>query len=403
MMEATKMENNASVSNTKHKVFGWLLILVAIIIPVTVGGMKNLDVGLDLGPNVVGLLNTIDMQGHDFSRYMSENIYLSNEVTVNTEPGYKILIYILSIFSMDPHFILFSLQLLTILFVMLFAYKCRNKTSMAFVMLIYMLVWYYQSFTAMRQGLAMTISFFAVALLMDKKYFWTIFWFLIAFTIHSSSLIMLVIFALILLSQSKIKEKTKSIIYGVYMGVFVLCGIFFNQIIHLLVDILNILPKQYTKFLVSPQGVDTNWSTILVSLCFVVAAIVYIKYGKKGRVDGRLVLSLLVTNFVFLMLGFKVDFIYRLGYYFEILGLFLLIPNLPLITKNTSKRILIAATSVAVLFSLFWYRMVIHNWANMVPYRSDILHISLNENTETISDKNKLAVMKRIDDREINA
>ena len=403
MMEATKMENNASVSNTKHKVFGWLLILVAITIPVTVGGMKNLDVGLDLGPNVVGLLNTIDMQGHDFSRYMSENIYLSNEVTVNTEPGYKILIYILSIFSMDPHFILFSLQLLTILFVMLFAYKCRNKTSMAFVMLIYMLVWYYQSFTAMRQGLAMTISFFAVALLMDKKYFWTIFWFLIAFTIHSSSLIMLVIFALILLSQSKIKEKTKSIIYGVYMGVFVLCGIFFNQIIHLLVDILNILPKQYTKFLVSPQGVDTNWSTILVSLCFVVAAIVYIKYGKKGRVDGRLVLSLLVTNFVFLMLGFKVDFIYRLGYYFEILGLFLLIPNLPLITKNTSKRILIAATSVAVLFSLFWYRMVIHNWANMVPYRSDILHISLNENTETISDKNKLAVMKRIDDREINA
>ena len=395
------MEN--SVSSTKHKVFGWLLILVAIIIPVTVGGMKNLDVGLDLGPNVVGLLNTIDMQDHNFSRYMSEDIYLSNEVTVNTEPGYKILIYILSLFSMDPHFILFSLQFLTILFVMLFAYKCRNKTSMTFVMLIYMLVWYYQSFTIMRQGLAMTISFFATALLMDKKYFWSAFWLLIAFTIHSSSLIMLVIFALILLSQSKIKEKTKSIIYGVYMGVFVLCGIFFNQIIHLLVDILNILPKQYTKFLVSPQGVDTNWSTILISLCFVIAAIVYIKYEKKGRVDGRLILSLLVTNFVFLMLGFKVDFIYRLGYYFETLGLFLLTPNLPLITKNTTKRILIAAISIVVLFSLFWYRMVIHNWANMVPYRSDILNISFNVELEANNREKSLIIINRIGERKINA
>ena len=365
-----------------HKICGWILVFVAILVPATVGGMKNLDVGVDLGPNVVGLLNTIDMENHNFSRYMSEDIYLSNEVTVDTEPGYRILIYVLSLFSMDPHFILFSLQFLTILFVMLFAYKCRNKTSMAFVMLIYMLVWYYQSFSIMRQGLAMSVSFFAAGLLMDKKYIWSVFWLLVAFTIHSSSLVMLIIFALILLSQSKIREKIKSVIYGVYIGTLSICGIFFNQIIYFLVEVVNVLPKQYSKFFVAPEGVDTNWSTILVSLCFIVAAIVYIKYGRKGRVDGWLLLSLLITNLVFLILSFNVDFIYRFGHYFEILGLFLLVPNLPLMTKNTLKRITIAMASIIVLFSLFWYRMIVHNWADMVPYRSDILHISLNVGKE---------------------
>ena len=289
---------------------------------------------------------------------------------------------------MDPHFTLFILQFLTMLFVILFAYKCRNKTSMAFVMLIYMLVWYYQSFSIMRQGLAMSISFFAAGLLMDRKYFWSIFWLLIAFTIHSSSLVMLVVFALILLSQSKIREKIKSIIYGVYIGVLLICGIFFNQIIYFLVEVTNILPTQYSKFFVAPEGVNTNWSTILVVLCFIVAAIVYLKYGKKGRVDGRLTLSLLITNLVFVILSFNIDYIYRFGYYFEILGLFLLVPNLPLIAKSTTKRIAIASASVAILFSLFWYRMIVHNWANMIPYRSDILHISLDiedESTDEIA------------------
>lgn len=372
------MEDKKSMANKRYKFFGWALILVAMLLPVTIGGMKNLDIGVDLGPNVVGLLNTIDMQNHDFARYMSEDIYLSNEATVNTEPGYRILIYALSLFSMDPHFILFALQFLTMLFLMFFAYKCRNKTSMAFVVLIYMLVWYYQSFSIMRQGLAMTISFFAAALLMDKKYVWSIFWLLIAFSIHSSSLVMLVLFALILLSQSKMREKVKSIIFGVYSGLLVICGVFFDQIIYFLIEVVNILPKQYSKFFVAPEGVDTNWSTILFSLFFIVASIIYLKYGKKDRVDGRLIFSLLITNFVFLMLGFKVDFIYRFGYYFEILGLFLLIPNLPLITKDNTKRFLIASASVLVLFSLFWYRMIVHDWANMVPYQSDVLHISLN-------------------------
>lgn len=370
--------------NLWHKICGCFLILVAILVPATVGGMKNLDVGVDIGPNVVGLLNTIDVQNRDFSRYMSEDIHLSNEITVNTEPGYKVLIYALSLFSMDPHFILFALQFLTILFVMLFAYKCRNKTSMTFVMLIYMLVWYYQSFSIMRQGFAMSVSFFAAALLMDKKYLWSIFWLLIAFTIHSSSLVMLVAFALIVLSQSRIREKIKSIIYGIYAGILLICGIFFNQIIYFLVEVTNILPEQYSKFFAAPEGIDTNWSTILVALCFIIAAIVYLKYGKQGRVDGRLTLSLLITNLVFVILSFNVDYIYRFGHYFEILGLFLLVPNLPLMTKNTTKRIVIATASVTVLFSLFWYRMIVHNWANMVPYRSDILHISLDiENRKT--------------------
>ena len=397
------MKNKENMANIRHKIFGWILVIIAILIPATVGGMKNLDIGVDLGPNVVGLLNTIDMQGHDFSRYMSENIYLSNEVSVNTEPGYKVFIYFLSLFSMDPHFILFAIQFLMMLFTMLFAYKCRNKTNMAFVMLIYMLVWYYQSFSAMRQGLAMSISFFAAALLMDKKYFWSVFWLLIAFTIHSSSLIMLVVFALILLSQSKIREKIKSVIYGIYVGILVLCGIFFDQIIYFLTNITNILPPQYSKFFRAMEGVDTNWSTILVALCFIVAAIVYLKYAKKSRVDGRLILSLLITNFVFLILGFKVDYIYRFGYYFEILGLFLLIPNLHLLTKDTTKRFLVASAAVAVLFSLFWYRMAIHNWSHMVPYRSDILHISLNIDSETNNRENSLAVMNQVDEDKTNA
>ena len=67
---------------------------------------------------------------------------------------------------------------------------------------------------------------------------------------------------------------------------------------------------------------------------------------------------------------------YRFGYYFNFLALFLLIPNLPLVTKDKLGRILIAGACVILLFGVLYRRVAISNWANMFPYRSDVLHIS---------------------------
>ena len=47
--------------------------------------------------------------------------------------------------------------------------------------------------------------------------------------------------------------------------------------------------------------------------------------------------------------------------------------------------------------------MAIHNWSHMVPYRSDILHISLNIDSETNNRENSLAVMNQVDEDKTNA
>ena len=68
---------------------------------------------------------------------------------------------------------------------------------------------------------------------------------------------------------------------------------------------------------------------------------------------------------------------YRIGYYFEYLGLFLLIPYLLTLSRRITGRVIIAALCVVVMFGVWYRRVAVYNWAYLYPYRSDILHISV--------------------------
>lgn len=379
------MENDA---NRKYKKNNWyvasgcILLFLAIIVPSTIAGMKNSDVGVDIGVNVLNPVQSISDCEYDFFEYMSsdivsKNIYTGEDRTTSLEEGYKVLLYILSLVSMDSNFIFFMLEFFTMLFVALFAYTLRDKTSIAFVLLIFMLVWWYLSFSMIRQSLAMAIGFFAIALFMRRKYIWSTIWLIIAISIHSSSLILLIVVALVSISQSKMSEKVKNYIYGLYAGLLVVGGLAFNALIKIISEHADALPQQYSKYFVNLVGIGTNGGALLITICFLLAAILaYMILKKKCRADWRLIVALLLTDLLFSLLSFKMEYLYRFGYYFDFMALFLLIPNLPLITKAKLGRMLIAGACVALLFGVWYRRVVLSNWANMSPYRSDVLHIS---------------------------
>ena len=360
----------------RWKACGWIFIFIAILVPATVAGMRNLDVGVDLY-TVTAPVRSVLSHNYDFVSYMVEDIDMENGQYVSFESGYKALIYFLSLISPDTHFVLFAIQFLIMFFVALFAYKMRDKTSMTFVIFLYMLFWYYISFSMMRQSIAMAILFFGAALFWKREYIWSIFWLLIAISMHTTSAIGIVIYGIIAISNSGMREKIKSVLYFSYALVFTCFVIFFGQIINFL-SMMHAVPEDYAFYFVSKAGVE-GWQMTAIMVCFVIAAFIYLIVGKRNRMDGRVVLIFLITDLLFIVLSYRSEFLYRMGYYFEYLGLFLLVPNLPLLTKDTLKRIGICLVCIVLLSSVVFRRIAVHNWANMYPYRSDILHLSLDD------------------------
>ena len=171
--------------------------------------------------------------------------------------------------------------------------------------------------------------------------------------------------------------------------------LFSRQIVYFLTYTIPLLPEKYYYYLSHLSGLESGWVMLITSIIFIALSLIYIKYAKKKKVDGGLIFVLLVTNLLTILMSFKMEFSYRIGWPFEYLGLFLLVSNLPAITSKVTRKALITVGCIGVLFLSWSYKLVVQQWSNLYPYKSDILHISRQIDIENTMLNNSLAVIPK--------
>ena len=118
-----------------NKKIGILYAFLTIFIPSFIAGIRSLDVGRDVNIYITPTIKAAT--SNSFMTYLGMTTEL-----FDIEIGYKILVYLITRISTSPNFLLFILQFLTVSFIYLFAYKSRGKSSITFIIIIYLLLWY---------------------------------------------------------------------------------------------------------------------------------------------------------------------------------------------------------------------------------------------------------------------
>lgn len=355
----------------EKKISGYILLFLAILIPSLVAGLRSLNVGRDIGTYVTpAIKNALSM---NFADYMKSYLNFGGDL----ESGYRILIYICSHISSSPNFSLFVIQFLTMLFVVLFAYKNREKMNMTFVMIVYMLTCYCTSLNYMRQNLAIAIILLSVCFFEKKKYIKTLLLFLLAFSFHKISIVALLIYFFIWLTNLKIPQKRKTLIYYLVFISMILATIFYSKIVYFFTNVISILPEKYYKYTTFYFGTDESrsLSEYLYKIFWIVAAFIYKKFVNKEEnpINIDLTLFLLFTDFLTLVIAYQITNASRVGLYFYYLGLFYIIPNFNKIFKNNKTRKLISLACIAIMFMYWIWVFVIYKWCETFPYTSDII------------------------------
>lgn len=357
---------NAAFKKNLKKI-GFLLLILVILIPSIVAGLRALDVGIDINVYVTPTI------------YKLETMSLSDYFfTYDLEIGYKVLIYISHLISPDVNFSLFTTELLVMIFIGLFAYKYRDKANIGLTMLIFFLSFYCYTYTFMRQSIAVAIILYSTLIFQEKKYFKTFLLFLLALSFHNTAILSVFIYIFIFLFKAKINSKSKMLLTFSLIAILIMSVLLFQQIIYLSTNILGILPDKffdYSQSLFSDSS-NIHWFAIIYEVFWIVFALIYKKFAKKESnvLDANVIILLFLISFASILLSHKIINLDRIRFYFFYPALFNLVPNIKYAFKNEYHARKIITSFVIIFMVIYWcFMFPIINWSEEYPYRSDIV------------------------------
>lgn len=137
------------------------------------------------------------------------------------EPGFRLLMVIIRDITDNYAVFLFVVGLITILPVIHFIHKYRDKIDVPAAVLLFTSIYFINSFSAYRQYMAVSISFFAFDAIMEKKPYRALAWIAISSTIHVACLALIIPYVLCLakmLSKKMIAISAVAFFILLYLG-----------------------------------------------------------------------------------------------------------------------------------------------------------------------------------------
>ena len=332
---------------TNRRVF----TIFAILIPTLIGGLRN-EVGVDYMSykNKLIAAQTTDMASFS-ARYGG------------MEPA-------LWLFGQLPwEIFFFATSFLTILFFYL-GFRRFNTKHIGLCMLLVMMVIFPQALGGVRQGVAMSICFFAFSFVPERRIEPFIVSILFAALFHYSSLIMLLIYPLYILMverpESDKKYVTKLIVMAAALVAFIVIGF---QIIDY-IPILNKYALYTTSEFAEQYGVYTSSHNILPELASLALVIMF--YGhlvsRKNKI-GRFMMLGIVLMFVVTLVGFAVPLASRLADYFIAFFILTFAAAIDTFEDARSRNFMVAAMiAYAVLF--FYAGVYLNGSGEIFPYKT---------------------------------
>lgn len=260
------------------------------------------------------------MVGNDTLQYLLhiERWQFGISNTFPSEPGLYLISRISLFLINDRQFVLIVVALIINTLIVLRIWQLKKYLSFTMAIFLYIAIFYFISFSGIRQWLAIALVFYFSKYIFEMKYLKFSIVVLIASLFHNTALITLV-FPLIDILASKLKyNKQKNTLISLFL--------FSPLLLLLLFLIFNILLNQYGNYINNFFNNFHLSGGTVIWLRLIFAVIIYLTFTKRDFSNGELynrVFYLWFTGLIISIPGYYIDNIARLGFYFTLFEIIL--------------------------------------------------------------------------------
>lgn len=242
---ADKVRNNKSL----FLLFSWVSIIPSLIIT----GFRDYSVGTDVWSYVVPnfTLSRVFESFQEYNNFLPFSRYslssLGMLVNGNTEPGYNLLVFIISRVTDDPHWLLFTIQFIISSMLLISNIKISNRfnTPLFPMYFVFYTTYWLMSMNIMRQYCAVSMIVLAFVYLMEKKYGRYLLLQILAISFHQTALVGIV-FAIMYVvmkrePRNKVSLKSSSTFITASM-IFLISFTLGNRILEILEIVIGKIP-----------------------------------------------------------------------------------------------------------------------------------------------------------------
>lgn len=336
-----------------------LLILIALLIPAILAGVRDYSVGTDVlvyGNAWFNRAFTVDYK-----------TYVEWATSSSIGSGYAFLNYVVSRFSDNPHVFYFIYNLLENILIFLGIKHFRGNINVTLGMATYYFLFFNVLLNILRQGMALALIVWGLKYVVDKKFVKYILVVAIATLFHSTAILAVVIYLVYWVFND---VKDMSILKDlVSLSIIMLILLLFTQ----LTTILNshwLLSDRYQAFVSSSNVRGGFLGHLLLCIPILVLYVLNLIYNKKfSGMDKSFSYLVLVTTLMSIFNIYSSN-LSRVTLYFD----FLFIIMIPYIVKNGLPRIKWKNTDIELvlviiyLFIYWWLIFVIMQSGETVPF-----------------------------------
>lgn len=350
--------------NIRKKTLGKMIVLIGLLIPCILAGVRNISVGTDTSGYVFNIYNIAISEQNIIEYFKTVNDwYLIKDYL------YLICTYFIAHLDMINAFqiLLFVYQCL-ITFPLYFAIKNfnRNSASIAGTTLVINLFFYNMSLNMVRQMVAISFFLLSFSYFVNEKKNWklsSIVCFLIAVGFHDTVVFALPIYYVYkLYSNNKINGKSKSMITFIGAISISFLILFYRNVVTFISNI-GLYTKGYIYLQRFGQGININYLGTFINVLLIV---LIAKNKKLFKSNYKFGFFISVINLVLSILGFFITYANRLSYYLLFLLLTMYIPFMFSNKKRDLPRMII----IILVFFIYWiWVYLVHNSGETFPYQ----------------------------------
>lgn len=328
---------------------------------------------------VVGVFFGLRVRYNDTSTYVESYVYLTNSTfdyseinwALGENPGFKFVnITLKSLGFTEWGFLMFYSMITYCVYIWFI-----KKYSSDFTMSIFLFVCMVMTFpaAAIKQCVAVAFCLIAVDKALKKRWFWFVFWILIAMLFHNYSFLYLMVPFLVYVPW---KYNDKKTYYTVV--VFLLAGFMLKPMLGTIINVTSMFGDEYSVESFSGEGV--NPFRVIVCLVPLVLSFIlrnkindekYEIYPEEGLFMN---LSMLNGEIMFIALFGTANYFGRLANYFNIFPIIALPRLFNLVSPKW--RIPMKAAAVACYLYFFYYANI---YSNNLPFNEAFDRFTLSE------------------------
>lgn len=351
-------------SNKIKKIISASIILILSIF----GGLRAPEVGTDIG--VYGQKYFEQAKEADtFQHYISGKISASDEES--KDYGYMALNYIIAKTTGSFATFLTVLQIITNAPIIIVFFKRRKECSFSICILMYLCLFYCRNFNMLRQGAAISLAFLASHYLQsEEKKIKPIILFILAYTMHSSAIIMIVAQTMLYFAKNIKNSTFKKISKYVFIasGVLVL---FLGVAMPILYErgLITTRIYNYINVFKNDSG-SLPLTDLIMFVSMAIPSIIDIVKRKEPTSQERCDNALAIEGMILYFVRMTMVYADRIALYFQYCSM----TALPVHFRSlTPRKRQLAYIAMVGLLIIYWYvKHVVMGAHEVIPYRSII-------------------------------